>query len=387
MTLTGSRENPNGRVFIARSIRPSSPNGSLSGVDGLRQDGQNAHVPSLTPEALATLEARHLAFLEARLVSPAAEAEWRANAPLVFADLLALKVADIADPASIAAAIDGLVAAQIIDRAARPIGLHVLPIVLRELAAEPGRVGDHVPGATRAKIEALLARPAALPDRVLRELADQEAVQQVMRDVLYDGLKEFSEKVNPFIAEWGIPSLLKRMSVFGGAMTKGLESVRAELDKRMEPEIQRFLTTFTKKGLRRMVDALVSRGNEPSSIALRKHMLAWVLEQEIASLMKDVDAASIALGQEIVMDLIAEGLSREDQRARRRRLLEEAISLAKDKTVAEVLTDLGVTIEPDLEALATATWPLAKAILGGPAVMGWLRALVHEFYAEAAKAD
>jgi hypothetical protein len=36
---------------------------------------------TLTPEILAEQEARHLAFLEARLVSPEAAAELRANPP------------------------------------------------------------------------------------------------------------------------------------------------------------------------------------------------------------------------------------------------------------------------------------------------------------------
>jgi hypothetical protein len=338
---------------------------------------------SLPREALADLKARHLAFLRERLVGDAAQAEWRANFPLIFADLMATKVSSIADAKAIALALDGALTAAAVERAARPVGLVVLPIVLRELGAEPGKVGDRVPPETRKKIEALLARPAALPERLLRELAEQEAVQEVMRDVLYDGLKEFSEKVNPFIAEWGIPSLLKRMSVFGGAMTKGLESVRAELDKRMEPEIQRFLAGFTKKGLRRMVDGMTSRRSDPASIALRKHMLAWILDQELAALAREVDAESIALGQEITMDVIALELAREPRRAQRVRLLEEAASAAHDKTVAEVLADLGVSFVPDLDAIAVATWPLAKALIGGSAVRAWLERVVGEFYDEA----
>ena len=335
---------------------------------------------SLPREALADLKARHLAFLAERLVSDAAEAEWRTNFPLIFADVMSAKIASIGGARELAVALDGALTAAAVERAARPIGLVALPIVMRELRAEPGKVGDRVPADTRKKIEDLLARPAALPERLLRELAEQEAVQQVMRDVLYDGLKEFSEKVNPFIAEWGIPSLLKRMSVFGGAMTKGLESVRTELDRRMEPEIQRFLTGFTKKGLRRMVDGMTSRSGDPTSIALRKHMLAWIMDQEIAALAREVDAESIALGQEIAMDVAALELARDERRSQRVRLLEEAIAAAGERTVAEALADLGVTFVPDLDAIAAASWPLAKAVIGGTAVRAWLERVVGEFY-------
>lgn len=343
-------------------------------------------MPPVSSEALAELEARQLAFLRARLVSPRAEAEWRENVTAVFADFLAAKVRDIVEPRALAAALDSALTVSMIDQAARPIGARVLPLVLRELSAERGKVGERVPVVTRRKIEELLARPAVLPDRALRELGDQEAVQQVMRDVLYDGLKEFSEKVNPFIADWGIPALLKRMSVFGGAMTKGLESVRGELDKRMEPEIQRFLTGFTKKGLRRMIDGMITRGSDPASIALRRHMLAWVLEQELGALTRELDAEAIALGQDIVMDIVAAELAREERRTQRVRLLEEALTAAGDRTVGEILADLGVTFTPDLPAIAAATWPLARTMIQGPAVTAWLTTLVHEFFEEERRA-
>jgi hypothetical protein len=257
---------------------------------------------------------------------------------------------------------------------------------MRELGAEPGKLEARLPLVARAKLASLVARPAALPDRLLRELAEQDAVEQVMRDVLYDGLKEFSEKVNPFTAEWGVPSLLKRMSLFGGAMTKGLDAVKAELDRRTEPEIRRFLGGFTRQGLRRMVEITVARADTPASAALRRHMVAWVLDQEIAALAKGADVEAIALAQDIAMDVAAADLGREERRAQRRRLVEEAVLAAEDRTVEEALGALGVTLRPDAEAIAAATWPLARAVLGSEAVQRWLAKLVAEFYAGEAAA-
>jgi hypothetical protein len=341
---------------------------------------------SLSPEILAELRARHLAFLEARLVGAEAEAEWRTNVAAIWADLLAARVRDLADAPALAAALDTVLTPDLVEKAARPLAQRILPLVLRELRAEPGKLADHVPAPTRAKIEALLSRPSLTPDRILRELAEQEAIQEVLRDVLFDGLKEFSEKVNPFIAEWGIPSLLKRMSLFGGAMTKGLESVRAELDRRSEPEIQRFLAGFTKKGLRKMVEASVSRpAADPKSVALRRHMLTWLLDQELSLLVREADAEGIALGQEVVVDLVAADFARAARAAQRRRIGDELLAAAGDLTVAEALAALGVTLAPDLGALAAATWPLVKTLVEGPAVRGWMHKLVGEFYDAEAK--
>src|SRR6185369_5521847 len=53
--------------------------------------------PPLTIAQLAALEARHIAFLEARLVSARSAEEWRRNATAVFAGLLASKLSDVID--------------------------------------------------------------------------------------------------------------------------------------------------------------------------------------------------------------------------------------------------------------------------------------------------
>ncbi len=164
-----------------------------------------------------------------------------------------------------------------------------------------------------------------MPERLLREIAEQDAIDEIMRDVLYDGFREFSEKVNPFTAEWGIPSLLKRMSVLGGAMSKGLDTVKAEFDRRLEPEIRRFLAGFSGRGLRRMVDVTIARADQPASVAVRRHLLAWVLDQEIAALARDADEEALALLAEIGLDIAAAELARPEGRARRRALIEAAI--------------------------------------------------------------
>jgi hypothetical protein len=295
-------------------------------------------------------------------------------------------VQDVVDAGALADALDRALTGEAVERAVRPAARRLLPLVLAEIRADEGTLGARVPAAARARIDALLERPGMVPDRMLRELAEQDAVEEIMRDVLYDGLKEFSEKVNPFTAEWGIPSLLKRLPL-GGTLGKGIDTVRADFDRRLEPEIRRFLAGFTRKGLRRMAEATVARSDQPASVAVRRHLVAWILEQEIAELLRSADAESIALAQEIALDVAAAEVDREAHRRRRRALIEEAVAAVKDRAVGEVLADLGVTFAPDLDAIAAATWPVVRAALGGAAARGWLAAMVREFYAaEAATA-
>ena len=98
----------------------------------------------LTPDVLAGLEARHLAFLEARLVSPRAAEEWRANLGAAYRDLLAARVGDVIDPALLADAIDRTLTGEAVERAARPVARRLLPVILAELRAERGTAGDRV---------------------------------------------------------------------------------------------------------------------------------------------------------------------------------------------------------------------------------------------------
>lgn len=344
------------------------------------QENSTKEDVSLTAAQLRGLAERHAAFLHARLGSAKAEAEWRGNAAAVYAQILASRVGDVVDARVLGDALDAILTSEAVERAARPVAERVLALALREVRAEKGRAGDRVPLVTRRKIDALLERPGLLPDRLLREIVEQDSIEEVMRDVLFDGLKEFSEKVNPFTAEWGVPSLLKRAGPLGLGLGKGFDSVRAEFDKRLEPEIRKFLQSFSRRGLRKMAELVIEKGDEPRFVAVRKRLAAWVLEQQIAELARGVDDGAAALAQEIVLDVTASELGRSSLAMRRRAVIEEALAPFADRTVGEALREIGVSFEPDVAALAAATWPLVRSALATPAARAWIDAMVSEFY-------
>jgi hypothetical protein len=333
---------------------------------------------AISPAALAALKDRHLAYLTARLVSAEAEAEWRKTLGLVVADLLSVKVGELASPALLADAADTFFTAEAVERSVRPLARHVVNVVLQELRAEKGTVGARVPAATKKRIDALLERPGIFPDRLMRAMSEEPAIEEVVRDTLHDVLKEFSEKVNPFTADWGLPALLKRLGPFG--MGRGLDGMRIEFEKRLDPEIRKFLQGVSRSSLRRMVDITIDKADEPSFVAVRKRVARWLLEQEIATLSRSVEAEVVLLAQDIGLEILATELSREGLRARRRAMIEAALVAWKDRTVREVLDELGVAVVLDFEALAGASWPLVRGALATPAVRSWLAGIVGEFY-------
>ena len=333
---------------------------------------------ALSPAALTALKARHLAFLEARLVSAEAEAEWAKSLGPVVADLLSTRVGELASPARLADAADALFTAEAVERTVRPLARHIVSILLQELRTEKGTVGARVPAATKKRIDELLERPGLFPDRLVRAMSEEDAIEEVLRDTLYDALKEFSEKVNPFVADWGLPALLKRLGPFG--MGKGLDAMRLDFEKRLDPEIRKFLQGMSRKSLRKMVEFTIAKADEPRFVAVRKRVAVWLLEEEIAVLSRSTDAEVVLLAQEIGLDITAAELSREGFRARRRAMIEAALVARKDRTAREVLDELGVGLVLDFDSLARASWPLVRAAFATPAVRSWLAGIVGEFY-------
>src|SRR5262249_10611670 len=148
-----------------------------------------------------------------------------------------------------------------------------------------------------------------------------------------------------------------------------------------------FLAGFSRRGLRRMVDVTIARADQPASIAVRRHLATWILEQEIAALAREADEEALALAQELALDVAAAELDRAEGRARRRALVEGALAAVQDRTVGEALAELGVTLRVDDRALAAAAWPAVRATLASAPVKAWLAGVVGEFYAaEAARA-
>ena len=216
---------------------------------------------------------------------------------------------------------------------------------------------------------------------MLRQFLEQDTVEELLRDVLYDALKEFNEKVNPFFAEWGLAGILKKLPGFG-MVARSMENVRAEFDKRLDPEIRKFLQGFSRRALRKMADTAVTKSDDAKFVALRRAFAAWVYEQPIKDFAGTLDDQGTSLVRTIAFEITRHTLGLESVRARRKQVVKELLAEHGDQTVGEVLHGYGATARPDFESLATATWPAVRAILESPGVRSYVGALVREFYEE-----
>jgi hypothetical protein len=330
-------------------------------------------------EALLALKARHLAFVEDRLLGAEAEGAWRANVARAIEALLDAPVGQVAPPEVIAGALERLASGAAFDAMVAPFAAVIEAAVVKEMGAERGAIGDHVPPDARRALTRMLRRRGLAPERLIREACQQDAARELMGEILSDALREFQTRVNPFSAEWGLPALLKKLSPFGFGVGKTFDVFRADFERRLEPEMKKFLQGASRHALARMTEMAVAKWDEPSFVALREELLRWALAQpvrDLAGVPPDVfaDAREAAL-------LVARGLLVDPAlAARRRALVREIVAPRAAVRVRDALANVGARFEIDAAALADLTWPAARTALGSPAARAWFASLVTDFY-------
>jgi hypothetical protein len=335
---------------------------------------------ALTPAQLDELKKQHMAFLAARLVSEAAREDWVRSFREGYAWVLGLRVGDVLDPVVLTEGVTKALTADSVKQLFAPIARDIHRRTLAAMKKDKARLGDYVPAPARLAIDDLLERNDLVPERLVRNVFDQEAIEDAIRDILYDGLKEFNETVNPFFADWGLPAIIKRMPIGGGVILKSMGAMRGEFDKRLDPEIRKFLLAFSRKAKVKLADLFVKKGDDPKFIELRKNVVSFLYSQSMSELLSGIDEAASKKVQTASEHVVLETLRRDEPRARLKESLEALLKEHGDATIGAWLTAIGATGEPDLDAWANLLWPDLKRGLQSPVALAFLEKVTNEFY-------
>ena len=332
--------------------------------------------------ALDDLKSKQVAFLHMRLVSPAARAEWRSNVAKIFDELLEVPLGQLVETNSIVSVVDALLLRTVLDTTLQPMLLQIVRVLRAMLVAEKAQIGTFVPPNAQRTFRDLAARSSSLTVPLVREISEHEAARIVMSDVLHDALVQFSDRVNPFVADWGLPSLLKKFSPFGlGGVSKSIDGMRVEFERRLEPEIRKFLIGFSREALRKGAGSITSQSDTPAFIALRQRIVAFLFEQRFADVLLDErDSDSVTRA---AMDVIVHVCTDDKLAQRRRQIVKEFVDANAQTSVRNVLVSLGAPDKPPagvVETIAEATFPAFAAAVGSVAGKSWLEGLVAEFY-------
>ncbi len=292
---------------------------------------------ALSAETLEALRKKHVAFLTARLVSEAAREDWVRSFRDGYAWVLELKIGEVVDPVVLTDGVTKALTADSVKALFSPIAREIHRRVLTSLKKDKARLGDYVPAPARLAIDDLLERNDLVPERLVRNVFDQEAIEDAIRDILYDGLKEFNETVNPFFADWGLPALIKRMPIGSGAILKSMGAMRGEFDKRLDPEIRKFLLAFSRKAKVKLADFFVKKGDDPKLAELRKNVVSFLYSQSMSELLAGVDDDASKKAQVAAEHVTLETLRRPEPRAKLKEGLEAFLKDHADKTIGEFL--------------------------------------------------
>lgn len=319
---------------------------------------------SEAPSPRAPAAERQLAWFRARVASEGAEATFVALCRAGHAVVLARPLGEVVAPAALADALDAVLSERVVRDLAGPVARRIFDEARSRAAKDAEPAARFVPERARARLDELLARADLLPERVVREVLEQEAVEHILRDVLYDALQTFSAKVNPFFAEWGLPSLLKRVMPIGAStVMKSLEGVKAEFDRRLEPEIAKFLQPFSRVALGRIASEVVRQQGDPRFVALRREILRWLLAQPVADLAALHEEGAQRALLDATLDVAAEVSALDEVRRSRRALVDELVAELGARSLGELLGESGATPLGDVAELARAAWPATRAVL------------------------
>lgn len=343
---------------------------------------------SLDPATIAALRSRHVAFLTSRLVDERARGDFIRSFSAGYDHVLSRPLRELIDPKVLVTGASNVLSNEVVRGLLAPIAREINRRAVASLRTDKTKLGDYVPAEARKAINALIARPDLLPEPLVRRVFDDEVVEEIMRDVLYDALVEFNESVNPFFADWGLPALIKRfMPIGSGAVLKSMTALRAEFDKRLEPEIRKFLLGSSRKAKKKIADFLVSSAGDPKQIAFRQSIVAFFYEESLAQITQNVDDDARMEADDAALAITLEVLRQDRPRERLTAELEKLLAEHGGEPLGAWLTRIGATERPDLEKLAELLWPFVKLALESPAARAFWERVTWDFYASLSAAD
>ncbi len=321
-------------------------------------------------------------WLVDRLTNEGAAEEWRAHLESSWTALVERPLRVLLPPDEVKALVSVYLTEDRLVEIVRAIAGAGLTASVAEMRKDDQPVGRWVPDVARQRIDATLARPGLVDESWVRTVVAEQAVEDVLSDALYRSLRDFSTII-PRLVLKALPT--GRFAKLGGAASLG-QKLADEIERIIEPEIKKFISTGSAKALERAADFAVERVDAPSSVELRRHVVAFILSKSPRFHAQSVDEAMLE-DLEAVSDAIAREVAKDPEtEARVFGFIDQLAEAHGDRPTSEVLSDLGVSTTPSFEELARATWPLISEAVATPDVRVWLGGLVDELLERAGAA-
>ncbi len=321
--------------------------------------------PFLDPAVAEKLRNHLAARLQAQLISAASREAWCRGASRLMSELLATPLSRLAEPDKVKAALAVSLDPATVEQATRPALERSVTAVMAKLSRQDIPLGELVPEQAEGAIEELLAQPDLIAKQLIRELFEDPAVESVMNDVLFEAIKQFSMQTNPFVADWGLPALLKRLPPFGKvSLSAAFKKMQQDFDKRLEPEARKFLKGFSGRAVEHAMRLTLRKSAEPESVALKQRLFHAMLKRELSEVCWPPDDKRGQLLRDIIVDCYAHGQTHHLLRDELASWIDEIFTEHGDGSLAELLAHWGIELI-DPSAAAAALWPIIATSMAG----------------------
>ncbi len=231
------------------------------------------------------------------------------------------------------------------------------------------RVGDLVPEAVRAEIEARLGRPVKLPERLGEGLVDPGFIKELVAGVLTDTLQAFLERL-PMGGGVGI------LGKGGGG---GRGGIFGGIGRKVSGNVQRTLSEVARQGAERMKETVTQRLRRPESQEALAAMRHRAVERVMALTLAEVHALGDDPGPAVLARwaeaTLRHNAARPELQEALAEHLEAALKRAGKETARHWLETHDLLEAVRAEAIARVAREV-RALARGEALKGWLESLL-----------
>lgn len=340
---------------------------------------QEKHEPQGPDDEALTAELQ--GWLRGRLAGEEGRKEWRRLVEAAWNRLLCAPLDTVVGQQQVSTLIESYLDEARIRDLILPGIRAVVPAVVARMRRDTEPLSRWVPRATQDEIKRMASAPGLIDDDWIRAVFKQEAVEAVMADALYRGLRDFST-ILPRIILSLLPT--SRLPGFGGAGAMG-KKILEEFERRLEPEIKSFLTGGTQRALTRAAEFAIQKKDSPQSVKARTELIDFVLSHSASFHAQAITDERIASAEPIAEAIAQRIAAREESKTILREDLDYYFRVHGSRPVGQILETIGIRSTPDFDAWAAATWPAVLMYLRVPETGEWLDGLVAELLSKRAE--
>jgi hypothetical protein len=218
----------------------------------------------------------------------------------------------------------------------------------------------------RKDLEALVAAEGALDPAWVKAVFEQQLVEDILTDTMLWVLREFAQLV-PRLLE-SLPGLGARFGPLASVSRKLIE----ELEKRIEPEIKKFLEKRARSALEGATRFACMHIDDDVAKRGRRNLMRFALDQPVSFHWQSVSAPRFETFTRVALELIRNWAASPVTHGVVDQVIDEIYQTFGAKPVQQSLDALGIRARPDFSTLAQVIRPVVLGFADTQAVADWL---------------